>query len=98
MPNTNDLNIWAALPALSLALGACLLFLVDVFVPHERKHITATLACIGLVVSLLLSIPGLAAVRTTAFGGMMIADAFTALVNVINLIATLVRILAAHTY
>src|SRR5215218_1629541 len=97
MPNTNDLNIWAALPALSLALGACLLFLVDVFVPNDRKHITAILACIGLVVSFLLTIPGFA-VRTTAFGGMMIADAFTALVNVITLIATFVSILAAYTY
>jgi NADH-quinone oxidoreductase subunit N len=92
-----NLNLWATLPALSLALGACFLFLVDVFVPKERKGITAGLAIVGVVVSFVLSIPGFG-IRTTAFGGMFISDPFTALINVITLIATFISILAAYDY
>jgi NADH-quinone oxidoreductase subunit N len=97
MINTQDLNLWAALPALSLSLGACVLLLVDIFIPKERKNITAWLAVIGVIVSLVLSIPGFST-RTTAFNGMFIADPFTALINVITLVATLMSILAGQDY
>jgi NADH-quinone oxidoreductase subunit N len=95
--NIPNLNLWATLPALSLALGACFLFLVDVFVPKERKGITAGLAIAGVVVSFVLSIPGFG-IHTTAFSGMFISDPFTALINVITLIATFISILAAYDY
>jgi NADH-quinone oxidoreductase subunit N len=95
--NTQDLNLWATLPALSLSLGACVLLLLDAFIPKNRKDITVWLSIIGLVVSLLLSLPGLG-MRETAFNGMFISDAFTALINAVACIATIVSILAAYDY
>ncbi len=92
-----DLNLGAALPAISLAAGACVLFLVDAFIPKNRKAITALLAVLGLIVSFVLSLNGFS-VHTTAFSGMFIADPFTALVNVITLIATFMSILVAYDY
>ena len=95
--NAADLNLGAALPALSLALGACVLFLLDAFIPKERKVITAVLALIGVIVSFILSLGGFSA-RSSAFNGMFIADPFTALINVITLVATFISILVAYDY
>jgi NADH-quinone oxidoreductase subunit N len=95
--NMQDLNLWATLPALSLSIGACVLLLIDAFIPKHRKDITAWLAIIGLIVALLLSLPGFA-MRTIAFNGMFIADAFTALINVVTAITTIVSILVAYDY
>src|SRR5215510_6897662 len=86
MINTQDLNVWATLPALSLALGSCVLFLVDAFIPKERKDITAWLSIIGHNY------------KVTAFSGMFIADTFTALVNVISLVTAFTSILVAYNY
>jgi NADH:ubiquinone oxidoreductase subunit 2 (subunit N) len=68
MVNMPNLNLWAVLPALSLSIGACLLFLIDAFVPRQRKDITAWLSLIGVGVSLVLSFAQLS-VRTTTFNG-----------------------------
>src|SRR5579859_1431767 len=95
--NSPDLNIWAALSALSLALGACVLFLIDAFIPANRKTITAWLAVIGLAVSFVLTLAS-SAQHSTAFNGMFIADPFTAVVNLIALITTFISILVAHDY
>src|SRR5258706_7160666 len=95
--NAADLNLGAALPALSLALGACVLFLLDAFIPKERKVITAVLASLGVIVSFILSLGGFSA-RSSAFNGMFIADPFTALINVITLVATFISILVAYDY
>ncbi|HLY25107.1 MAG TPA: NADH-quinone oxidoreductase subunit N [Aggregatilineales bacterium] len=95
--NAADLNLSAALPALSLALGACVLFLLDAFIPKESKAITVWLAVIGIVVSFVLSLGGFS-VHTTAFSGMFIADPFTAMVNIITLIAALLGIMVAYSY
>ncbi len=92
-----NLNLWATLPALSLAIGACLLFLIDAFVPKERKGITAWLSIIGVLVSLVLTFAGFAQ-RTTAFNGMFIGDAFTALINIVALVTALISILVAYDY
>src|SRR5262249_11025534 len=97
MINTQDLNLWATLPALSLALGSCVLFLVDAFIPKERKDITAWLSIAGLAVSLVLTIIGYN-YKVTAFSGMFIADTFTALINVISIITAFTSILVAYNY
>lgn len=93
----NDLNLTATLPALSLALGACVLFFVDLFVPKERKYLTAALAVAGTVVSFILSLMQFNT-NTTAFRGMYIADTFTALVNIIASITAALSVLIAYNY
>src|SRR5258708_8414030 len=95
--NAADLNLSAALPALSLAMGACVLFLVDAFIPKDKKAITVWLAALGIVVSFVLSLGGFS-VHTTAFNGMFLADPFSAMVNVITLIAALLGIMVAYSY
>lgn len=93
----NALNLSVALPGLSLALGACLLLLVDTFIPKERKDITAWLAIVGLVVSGIFTIADFSG-RRVAFNGMFISDSFTGLVNITALLTAFVSILAAYDY
>ena len=54
VPRLSELNIAATLPASFLALYACLLMIVDLFIPRTRKHITAGLTMLGLAISLVL--------------------------------------------
>jgi NADH-quinone oxidoreductase subunit N len=97
LPTLESLNVVVTLPALSLVLGAIVLLLVDVFLPERRRWITGWLALIGVLVSLGITL--LTADRTgEAFGGMFVADQFTAFLNVVVLITAAVGILIAMDY
>ena len=56
VPSFADLNLSATLPAVFLALGTTTLLIVDVFLPKERRHWTAWLALLGVVVSFVLTL------------------------------------------
>ena len=103
VPSLSDLNIAATLPVSFLALFACLLMVVDLFIPRTRKHITAALTMLGLAVSLLLALLPLGGVARfgdgeRAFGGMYIADHYSDAVNVIALITALLGVMVAYNY
>jgi NADH-quinone oxidoreductase subunit N len=95
--NLADLNLGAALPGITLAIGASILLLIDVFLPKDRKDITAWLAIAGIAFSALTTIPNFGD-RQMAFGGMFIADPFTALINLTALVTAFISILAAYDY
>jgi NADH-quinone oxidoreductase subunit N len=103
VPSIGDLNIAATLPVTLLALGACVFMLVDLFVPQDRKEITALLTAGGLVTSLVLALLSLGDVvefsdEGEAFFGLFIADRFTDTVNVIALVTALLGVLVAYNY
>lgn len=52
-PTLEALNLGITLPVLSLSIGTCLLLVIDLFIPKERKHITVGLALGMLVFSFL---------------------------------------------
>ncbi|PJF45198.1 MAG: NADH-quinone oxidoreductase subunit N [Phototrophicales bacterium] len=102
-PTFDELNVWVTLPVISLALGTCIMLLVDVLLPKNRKVITAWLAAIGVGVSLVLSFfqaSDLISIGEdgTAFEGLFVADQFTYVVNIIVLLATLIGIMVAYEY
>ena len=103
VPSLGDLNVAATLPITLLAVGACIFMLVDVFIPKDRKYITASLAMSGLGVSLILAL--LSLTGTVEFGngkpvffGMYMADRFTDVVNVIALTTALLGVMVAYNY
>lgn len=102
-PTFDELNVWATLPVIALALGTCMMLLVDVLVPKTRKSITAWLAAAGVAVSLVLALFQAGDIVQigndgTAFEGLFVADQFTYMVNVIVLSATLIGIMVAYEY
>jgi len=92
-----DLNAGVALPALLLAIWACVLFVIDVLLPKHRKDLTPWLAVAGLGVSAILNGFTYNA-NQAAFTGMFRADAFTGFVNLITLITTFLGIIASYDY
>jgi len=97
-PSLGDLNLGLTLPALSLVIGATILMLVDIlFVPRDRKVVTAYLAIAGVAVSFLLNL--LTFNRSgDAFLGMFIADQFTGFFNIIILLMAFISILLSIDY
>ena len=93
--NSSDLLCYT--PLIVLAGWACVLLLVDLFIPDEHKSWTAWLAAAGLLVALLLlvfqrNIPA------TAFNGMVSVDGFAAFLMVLVLGGGLIGILLAKDY
>jgi NADH-quinone oxidoreductase subunit N len=102
-PHLSDLNIAATLPVTLLALGACVFIVVDLFIPKDRKYITALLTMAGLGVSLVLALLSLGGVAhfghgQQAFAGAYIADRFTDTVTVIALVTALLGVMVAYNY
>ncbi|MCY4009402.1 MAG: NADH-quinone oxidoreductase subunit N [Anaerolineaceae bacterium] len=93
-----DVNLAAALPALSLAFGACLLLVVDLLLPAARKHWTAGLALAGLAVSFGLTLWQGRVVEELAFFSLYRADGFGALLNLVILGAAALIILMSVDY
>ena len=81
MPN---LNLVATAPLLFLSGWACLLLLADLWIPKNRKSITAWLALLGLVITCGLVLPQLS-LREEAFGGMLAIDGFAGILHLIFL-------------
>jgi NADH-quinone oxidoreductase subunit N len=95
----NDLlvNLNLIMPITVLTAWACVLLLVDLFIPKERKGITAVLAALGLLVALALVISR-AGVATSAFNGMIMIDGFATFLSVIFLLSGLAGIAVAYDY
>ena len=95
----NDLlvNLNLIMPITFLTAWACVLLLVDLFIPKERKGITALLAALGLLVALALVISR-AGIATSAFNGMIMIDGFATFLSVIFLLSGLAGIAVAYDY
>ena len=97
MPVLADLNLAWTWPVVGLALGATLLLAADLFVPRERKQLTAWLALAILVVAFLLNLASFT-VTDSAFFGLFVVDPFSAFLNLIALLTAFISILLSVDY
>jgi len=93
----NSSDIYAVLPIIVLLVWALVVLLVDLWIPANRKGITAVLAAVGLAFSF-----GLTLAQTgqslLAFNGMAVVDGFAVLLNVIFLLSGIAGVALAHDY
>jgi NADH-quinone oxidoreductase subunit N len=103
--STSDLLTF--LPLIFLEAWACALLLVDLFIPRDRKGITAALAAFGLLGALGLTLVQAIQVSahqpqsdayTLAFNGMIVVDGFSIFLNLLFLISGLVGVALAYDY
>jgi NADH-quinone oxidoreductase subunit N len=85
------------LPLIFLMAWACVLLLVDLFIPRERKGITTLLSVIGLLLTLVLTVRQIGQ-SYIAFQGMVVVDGFAIFANVLLLISGLFGIALSHGY
>jgi NADH-quinone oxidoreductase subunit N len=90
-------DLFSILPLVVLVSWACLLLLVDLFIPKDHKGWTALLAAIGLVASLGVAIAQ-GGQQNLAFSGMVSQDGFSTFLTVLFLASGLVGIAVAYDY
>lgn len=87
-------TIW---PLIFLTVWASTLLLVDLFIPKERKGITALLSVLGLAVTVGLTLIQIGE-GNTGFNGMIVIDGFAVFVNILLLLSGLLGIALAYGY
>ena len=90
-------DILTLLPLVVLVFWAMALLLVDLWIPAQRKGITALLAAVGLAVCLGLTLAQ-AGQTHTAFNGMVVVDGFAVFLNVLFLASGLAGVALAYDY
>jgi len=91
-----DLN--AILPILVLAGYGCLLLLVDLFIPDDRKRYTAWLTLLGLAGAAAAHAAWPVTGTLLAFNGMLVADGFGLFLNMLFLGTAALTVLLALNY
>ncbi len=69
-----SLNVAIALPEIFLVTMACLILMVDVFLPQEKRNVTYALTQLTLLVTLLLVLGNMTDTRVLAFNDMFVQD------------------------
>ena len=85
------------LPLIILTVWACVLLLVDLFIPKDRKGITAFLAALGLAITLSFTVTQIGS-EGIGFQGMVTLDGFSTFTNVLILVSGLLGIALAYGY
>jgi len=90
-------DLYTILPIIILVAWACVLLLVDLFIPKERKGWTALLAAVGLAGTLGVTLTQ-AGRELAAFNGMVMLDGFSSFLNALFLASGLLGIAIAYGY
>ena len=84
-------------PYILLTVWACILLLVDLFIPKGRKGITALLSALGLAVTLGFTLAQIGK-EQVGFNNMVVLDGFSTFVNALLLISGLLGVALAYGY
>ena len=91
------IDFYAILPLITLVAWASALLLLDLFFTRKVEGLTATLAALGLMITLVISALNLGA-GSTAFNGMIEADGFSSYLQILFAGSGIVGIALAHSY
>ena len=92
-----QLDFSIILPYTILTAWACVLLLIDLFIPKDRKGITAVLAALGLAITLGFTLAQIGS-EQTGFKGMVMLDGFSIFINALLLVSGLLGIALAYGY
>ena len=84
-------------PYIILTVWACVLLIVDLFIPKDRKGTTAMLSALGLAVTLGFTLAQVGK-EATGFNNMVALDGFSTFVNALLLISGLLGVALAYGY
>jgi NADH-quinone oxidoreductase subunit N len=90
-------DFYTVLPVTILTVWACVLLLVDLFIPKDRKSITALLSALGLALTLGFTLSQIGR-EIEGFKGMVVLDGFSTFVNALLLVSGLLGIALAYGY
>jgi NADH-quinone oxidoreductase subunit N len=94
-----SLNTLAALPEIVLVTAACLLLVVDLFVPDSRRNVTYVLTLVILVLTGVVCWMLLASgIVTYAFGGMYVTDPMANVLKIFSVVTVALVLVYAQSY
>ncbi len=91
-------NLVTILPLAVLAVWACLLLLVDAFLPRQHKGWIALLAAVGLALAMGIAVARFGFPTEAPFGGMVVVDRFSTFLTVLFLGSGLAGVAVAYDY
>jgi NADH-quinone oxidoreductase subunit N len=97
MIQVTQVDFYTLLPVILLVVWACALLLADLFIPKERKWLTAMLAAFGLALALGFTLSQVGR-ENTGFNGMVVLDGFAVFVNALLLVSGLLGVALAYGY
>jgi NADH-quinone oxidoreductase subunit N len=89
---TPQADLTPVLPLTILVVWACVLLIVDLFIPKDRKGITALLSAIGLGITFIFTLMQIGAEPLNSFNNMVVSDGFSTFVNALLLLSGLLGI------
>jgi len=92
-----QVDFYVLLPIIILVVWACVLLLADLFIPKQRKWLTALLAAFGLALTLGFTLSQLGR-ENTGFNDMVVLDGFSVFVNALLLLTGLLGVALAYGY
>ena len=92
-----DLNYEILKPYILLTAWACILLLADLFIPKNRKGVTALLAALGLAVTLGFTLAQIGS-EGVGFSRMVVLDGFSTFINALLLVSGLLGVALAYGY
>jgi NADH-quinone oxidoreductase subunit N len=92
------LDFTTLLPYLILTVWASVLLLVDLFIPKNRKSITAMLSALGLAITLGYTVSQIGIPSIQGFNNMVALDGFSTFSNILLLVSGLFGIALAYGY
>ena len=95
---TIQVDLTPILPLTFLVVWACVLLLVDLFIPADRKGMTAALSALGLALALGWTLTQIGREPLDAFNGMVVLDGFSVFVNALLLVSGLLGIALSFGY
>src|SRR5512132_3996954 len=92
-----DISFSTIWPLTFLTVWACALLLIDLFIPKERKGITALLGALGLAFTLGFTLAQIGT-QQSGFQDMVVLDGFSTFVNALLLVSGLLGVALAYGY
>ena len=90
-------DLTTILPFLIVIVWACVLLLVDLFTPRDKKGTTAFLAAAGLIAGLAAAVQQLGT-QAEGFGGMIVVDGYTVVLQILFIGVGLFAVMQSYDY
>lgn len=97
MTQPTPLDYQTILPLIILMAWSCVLLIVDLFIPKERKGITTILSVLGLVITAVFTFLQIGH-PYVGFNNMVVVDGFSVFANLLLLLSGLFGIALSHGY
>ncbi len=91
-------DLFTLLPVILLTTWACALLLADLLIPKDRKGLTAALAALGLLLTLIVNLLTTPTDALTGFNNMVVRDGFSAFLNALLILIGLLGVAVGYGY